>query len=195
MEIFKDIKWYEWKYQSSTLWRIKSLWRLVYNQHASYKIQDRILKHKKQNWWYLQINISKNWITNTYTIHRLVAQTFIPNPENKPQVNHINWIKIDNRVENLWWCTASENQQHSWNNWLNKITKNHCCYKNHPTKWKFWKNNINSKTVFQYDKNLKLIKKWYSISDITRELWFFWSNISNCCNWKQKTYKWCIWRL
>lgn len=64
---------------------------------------------------YLRIGLWKNKIKHSILIHRLVAIAFIPNPENKPEVNHINGKKWDNRVENLEWCTRRENVQHAFN--------------------------------------------------------------------------------
>lgn len=62
---------------------------------------------------YLQLNLSKGGKSRTCVIHRLVAQTFIPNPENKQQVNHIDGDKMNNNVENLEWVTAHENMSHA----------------------------------------------------------------------------------
>lgn len=70
-----------------------------------------ILKPSFDTNGYSQVNIAK---VGSKLLHRLVAETFIPNPENKPEINHINYDKNDNRVENLEWCTRNENMQHSW---------------------------------------------------------------------------------
>lgn len=179
-EIWKDIIWYEWKYQVSNLWNVKVLnfWK------------ENILKSSKDTYWYSHISLYKNNKWKTSRIHILVAITFIPNPENKPQVNHINWIKDDNRVENLEWCTQNENQFHSFHILWNK---NILTAINFRIK-KFWKDHNSSKKVNQYDLEWNFIKTWDSLWDINRELWLDDSNISKCCNWKRNKVWWFIWK-
>lgn len=102
-EIWEFIPWYWWKYQVSNLWRVKS-------SHWKW----RVLKWWTSTFWYRLVNLSdwKKW--GTIDIHRLVAKAFLPNVDNKEQVNHKNWIRVDNRLENLEWCTRSENIIHSF---------------------------------------------------------------------------------
>ena len=168
-EIWKNVEGFDWKYQISNIGRVKSInwWRWKNSK-------DRILKYWGDTYWYYRVCLYKNSFIKDVKVHRLVAQEFIPNPENKPQVNHINWIKIDNRVENLEWCTARENNLHAFANWLKLWTY----------KWIFWKNHFNSKSVLQYTEEWVFIKEWWSMIDIKRELWIEPTNISSCCKWK-----------
>lgn len=161
-EIWKDIQGYEGLYQASTKGRIRSLDRVVRMGEKNLRCTGRIFVGKINRFGYMSINISVNNSKKHYTIHRLVAQTFIPNPENKPQVNHINGIKTDNRVENLEWCTSKENSIHAWKNGLmTKCSgKNSYLYGIHPDK------SPNAKKVKCTESN----KEWGSITSAANEL-------------------------
>lgn len=106
-EIWKPIPGYEDYYEVSTLGRVKRI-KGKKGTHIG-----RILEGTLHN-GYLTVELSSEDEAKVYRINRLVARTFIPNPENKPEVNHINGIKTDNRVENLEWVTHNENIQHAW---------------------------------------------------------------------------------
>lgn len=100
-EIWKDVVGYEGKYSVSDKGRVKNIKK------------GNILSPGKNMRGYHQVNLFKKG-RKIKSVHRLVATAFIPNPENKEQVNHKNFNTIDNSVENLEWVTASENQKHSY---------------------------------------------------------------------------------
>ena len=107
-EIWKDIKNYKGLYQISNLGRVKSL------RDKNKKYREKILKQYKDNCGYYYITLSANSNIKKHKVHRLVAQAFIPNPENKKEVNHIDGNKENNAITNLEWCTGKENKQHAW---------------------------------------------------------------------------------
>lgn len=105
-EVWKDIDGYNGDYKVSNLGRVKSF--------KKDKINGIVMKQDNARLGYKRICLCLENVKKNFFIHRLVAKAFIDNPYNKPQVNHKNGKPSDNRVENLEWCTASENHLHSY---------------------------------------------------------------------------------
>lgn len=119
-EIWKDITGYDYQYKISNLGRIK---KITENKEV-------ILKQGIGGSGYYKVNLRKNKKQITYNTHRLIAIYFIPNPLNKPEVNHKNGIKTDISIDNLEWNTCSENKYHAYkNNLINhpKGLQHHFC--------------------------------------------------------------------
>lgn len=138
MEKWKDIKKFRGLYQISNFGNIKSCKKTISfkKQYTtiSYENKEKILKPLKTPNGYYHICLYSNGKRTRESIHRLVAETFIINEFNKPQVNHIDGNKRNNRLENLEWCTCKENTIHAFKNGLRvgkpTNTKMLNCYKN-----------------------------------------------------------------
>ena len=167
-EIWKDIEGYEGLYQVSDKGRVKSLWFG----------KERILKPVSCR-GYLQVDLCKNGLKKMCKIHRLVAMTFLPNPNNLPQINHIDEDKTNNNANNLEWCTAKYN--HNYGTINQRISEK-------------MTNGKLSKPVLQYTLDGELIKEWRSTMDVERNLGYNQGYISACCNGKIKSAYRFIWK-
>jgi hypothetical protein len=184
-EIWKDIKGYEGYYQVSNLGRVKSVARVIQRKSKPYTVKEKILKARPDKDGYKYLVLCVNCKTKTTSIHRLVAQAFIPNPDNLPCINHKDENPANNNVENLEWCTYSYNN--TYNDLAHRRMKNvDYAKRTANTNWElrklhtdFVKRTANTdykaiaekrkKPVIQYDKNWNFIKQWKCVNDIAKE--------------------------
>lgn len=127
MEVWKDIPGYEGFYQASTLGRIKSLERL---DSKGRRLKGRILKDGESSNGYRVVSLVRDGKQHSFTIHRLVAKLFLDRVDGKDYINHIDGDKNNNRVDNLEWCTKSENTNHAIR--LGLFNHEHCIGVKHP---------------------------------------------------------------
>lgn len=144
-EEWRDIVGYEGLYKISSHGRVKSY-------HARYK-KPRILKTSMTTTGYRKVELAKNKVKKSLKVHRLVAEAFIPNKENKPYVNHLDSNPLNNNVENLEWCTQKENMVHS------SIYGNHKSFA--------WKNKEQVISEYISGKSIKYLAKKYSGTNCT----------------------------
>lgn len=111
-EEWKDIIGYEGLYKVSNLGRIKSLKREVKRKTGNYIAKEKILKQMKLKNGYLRVGLYKDKVYKVYFVHRIVALAFLKNPNNHPEVNHIDENKENNMVKNLEWVTREDNVKH-----------------------------------------------------------------------------------
>lgn len=170
-EKWKPIKGYEGLYEVSTLGNVRSLSRTITRGDKIIKrIKEKILKPGITNKGYKYVNLLRNGVAKSATIHRLVALAFIPNESQSPCIDHINGDKKDNRLSNLRWCTYKENQNFTLAISHRKTTP-----------------------IRQLTEDGSTIKIFDSISAAEKETTVSHSNICACCQGKRKFaggYRW-----
>ena len=169
-EEWKDIPGYEGYYQVSNLGRVRII---SYIDKRGWKRKTKLLTLNIDKNNYCRVGLTKAYKRKYYQVHRLVAQAFIPNPENKPQVNHKDSDRTNNNVNNLEWMTCSENNKYAYD--FGKRIK------------KFGKDHHKSKKVIQYTKDGIEIKKFDSLTECAKELKLNEPSISMVCSGKRQT--------
>lgn len=155
-------------------------WRII-EEFPNYQINEngdiksfrnnKVITNKLNHGGYHYVGLWYEGKLHSRLVHRLVAQTFIPNPDNKPQVNHVDSNKINNHVSNLEWCTQKENMKHRT------------------------EHEVNTKRVRQYDLEGNFIEEFKSLTIAASFIGSSKGTLSNACLGRKKTCKGYIWRF
>lgn len=179
-EEWRPVKEYEGTYEVSDCGNVRSLDTFVRTKGGVLRLaKGRIRKLQRDDDGYMRVGLYGGKKPKLVGVHRLVAEAFIPNPDNKEQVDHINGVRDDNRIENLRWFTLEENNSTD----LAKSRKSKSAFER----------NDNKKTVYQYTLDGELVDVWSSTREVERKTGFKSQSISRCCNGKQEfayNYKW-----
>lgn len=176
-EIWKNVPDFEDSYEVSNLGRVRTKPHYVRVCGGGKRlVQPRIRKLGCGTNGYLQIGCCRESKTKLFLLHRLVAQVFIPNPNNLPEVNHKDEDITNCRADNLEWCTSKYNANYG--------TRTQRCIENNPQK----------RPVNQYTKDGRFIKRWRMINDAARHVGVDGSAITRVCKGKQHTSMGYVWR-
>lgn len=170
-----SIEGYEGLYEVSADGRVRTVPHVT-NGHTVRQRYLKIAAYNSQR--YAAVRLYKDGKPKDYKVHRLVAKAFVPNPKNKPQVNHIDGNKLNNSASNLEWCTQAENNRHAIDNGLQRPEI---------------AIDATRKAVLQIDKDGNVIRRWRSMTDAANALGLQVSNISHCCKGRISStggYKW-----
>lgn len=171
-EQWKEIPEFNGAYQISSYGRLKSVERTVKHPQGSCVLKEKILSEVVNKRGYIEYQITHNGNHYSRKAHRLVAEAFIPNVNNLPQVNHIDAVKTNNHVENLEWCDNQHNILHAYEHGLNRRVHK----------------------IEQLDIDGKVVHVWQSSGEACRLAGYNRANIHAACKGKLKTYKGYIWR-
>ena len=181
VESWKDIKGFEGYYQISNFGNVRSLDRYVINNKNGGErfINGKLMKltkvkgREESDTKYLVVNLRSYGSNKVSLVHRLVAEAFIPNPNNMPEINHKDGNKENNFVDNLEWCTYSENNQHAIDTKLRKPR---------------------GIPVLQYDINGILVNEYKSATDAARMTKFGRGSICHCLTGRRESYMGFVWK-
>lgn len=175
-EVWKVVEKYNGYIEVSNLGNVRSIIKTSKGNRVKELAKDL---GTRKDYYYVRIHNTRLGINTRVRIHRLVAEAFIDNPNNLPYVNHKNENKLDNRVENLEWCTSKYNT-----NYGTGIERRAFNSRNQPHR---------SRIIQQLDLNNNIIREYPSFKEAQRIIGHTYSNIWSCCNGKANTaygYKW-----
>lgn len=181
-EVWRPVVGYEGYYEVSSYGRVKrcakDIQYYMRGKLITRKGREKILSPGIKDTGYYNVSLFVDNIGKTHKVHRLVAEAFIPNPDNKPFIDHIDANRLNNRVENLRWVTPTENNA----NPIFRERQSRC-----KDKYK--------KDIIQYDKFGNIIKIWKGLRTVARELGIHHVLIRDCCKGKIKMAGGYIWRF